>query len=261
METQEIEDNDLIKENKILDMELDEEKEYSNIKKFLAEFIGTTCLAVSLQLLNLIYRDYISTDGPLILVSMIYLFGKVSGGHFNPAVSIPMCIRKKITLSQCFYYIGAQILGSFVGNIVAGLISIKSLSISHIKNNTYDYYDYDYDYDRNNSTKITAWSYVSCFIYEMISTFILVLIIFGSYTKENKNVSGIFIGLTYYTLCSINSMISDDSFNPAISLASHVVLAIGYQNEYFVQIWLFIIAPIIGGIAGGFAFMLFEDEY
>ena len=213
--------------------------------------------------MHLIYPNYFYTEGPLVLVSMIYLFGKVSGGHFNPAVSIPMCIRKKITLPQCFYYIGAQLLGSFVGNIVAGLISIKSLSISYIKNNTYDYYDYDYDYDydRNNSTEITAWSYVSCFIYEMISTFILVLVIFGSYTKENKNVSGIFIGLTYYVLCSINSMISDDSFNPAMSLASHVVLAIGYKNEHFVQIWLFIIAPIIGGIAGGFAFMLFENEY
>ena len=81
METQEIEDNDLIKENKILEMELDEEKEYSNIKKFLAEFIGTTCLAFSLQLCHMIYPSYIFAEGTLVLASMIYLFGKVSGGH------------------------------------------------------------------------------------------------------------------------------------------------------------------------------------
>lgn len=253
METQETEDNYLIKDNKILDMELDEEKEYSFIKKFLAEFIGTTCLVFTLQLLQIIYRRYMIVEGPLVLASMIYLFGKVSGGHFNPAVSIPMCIRKKITLPQCFYYIGAQLLGSFVGNIVIGLITKGEISISYIIDNS--------NSNDDSKTKSKAWTYASCFIFEMISTFILVLVTFGSNTKENKNLSCIFIGITYYLLCSINSMISYDSLNPAMSLAAHVVLAIGYKNKKIEQIWLFIVAPIIGGIAGGFASMIFQNEY
>ncbi len=253
METQETEDNYLIKDNKILDMELDEEKEYSFIKKFLAEFIGTTCLVFTLQLLQIIYRRYMIVEGPLVLASMIYLFGKVSGGHFNPAVSIPMCIRKKITLPQCFYYIGAQLLGSFVGNIVIGLITKGEISISYIIDNS--------NSNDDSKTKSKAWTYASCFIFEMISTFILVLVTFGSNTKENKNLSCIFIGITYYLLCSINSRISYDSLNPAMSLAAHVVLAIGYKNKKIEQIWLFIVAPIIGGIAGGFASMIFQNEY
>jgi len=253
METQETEDNYLIKDNKILDMELDEEKEYSFIKKFLAEFIGTTCLVFTLQLLQIIYRRYMIVEGPLVLASMIYLFGKVSGGHFNPAVSIPMYIRKKITLPQCFYYIGAQLLGSFVGNIVIGLITKGEISISYIIDNS--------NSNDDSKTKSKAWTYASCFIFEMISTFILVLVTFGSNTKENKNLSCIFIGITYYLLCSINSRISYDSLNPAMSLAAHVVLAIGYKNKQIEQIWLFIVAPIIGGIAGGFASMIFQNEY
>jgi len=253
METQETEDNYLIKDNKILDMELDEEKEYSFIKKFLAEFIGTTCLVFTLQLLQIIYRRYMIVEGPLVLASMIYLFGKVSGGHFNPAVSIPMYIRKKITLPQCFYYIGAQLLGSFVGNIVIGLITKGEISISYIIDNS--------NSNDDSKTKSKAWTYASCFIFEMISTFILVLVTFGSNTKENKNLSCIFIGITYYLLCSINSRISYDSLNPAMSLAAHVVLAIGYKNKKIEQIWLFIVAPIIGGIAGGFASMIFQNEY
>ena len=237
-------DNFLKKDNKILDIELELEKVYSPKIKFLAELLGTTLLIFSFGFSLRLRRLYYSSEVPLILTSMMYLFGKISGGHFNPAVSIPMCLRKKISLCECFYYIGAQILGGFIANILIPLILYKA-DIKDL-NKIYDIIE-----------KQIFWAYASCFIYEMLSTFIFVLVIFGSNSKEKKTESYIIIGITYYLLCS-NLRISGESLNPAMSLSSSIILAFCYKTIYLKQVWIFTLAPIIGGIAGGFAFMIFE---
>ena len=251
MKDESLGENILKKDIKILDMEMELEKVYSPILKFLAELLGTTFLIFTFLLLLVFKSDYgyYNFEVPLILTTMIYLFGKISGGHFNPAVSIPMCLRKKISLCECFYYIGAQILGGFIANILIGLIRFEAkfykLYTSFIRTSRNHYYS-------------QSWAYANGFICEMISSFIFVLVIFGSNPKEKKTESYIIIGITYYILCSYNIIFSGDSLNPAMSLTSEVILAFSGESIYLSQFWIFTLAPIIGGIAAGFAFMLFE---
>lgn len=242
-------DSFLKKDNQILDMEI--EKVYSPIKKFFAELLGTTFLIftllflLSLRPIRYIYQ-YNNVEAPIILTSMIYLFGKISGGHFNPAVSISMCLRKKISLCECFYYIGAQMLGGFLAYILIGLLLFRA----DFEEISYIYRDIEYYTD--------SWSYASGFICEMISSFIFVLIIFGSNSKEKKIESYIIIGITYYLLYSFNIICSGDSLNPAMSLPYSIISAFAGRSKSLSLLWIFTLGPIIGGIAGGFAFMLFE---
>lgn len=242
------EDNDLFlkEDNNILNMEY--EKEYSLKHKFFAELLGTICLVFVLELdfsTDYLYREYLYMEGPLILVSMMYLFGRISGGHFNPFVSISICLRKKLPISQCICYLCAQIIGGFIGLIFFALTFYEArfnrLSASYIRKPK------------------EFWDYGSCFICLMISAFIYVLVIFGSSTmKENKNISYIIIGITYYLLFNFNFMASYDTLNLAKSFPSAVILAFCKIYDPIKQIWIFIFAPLIGSIAGGFTFMLFE---
>ena len=231
-------------------MELEIEKVYPPIKKFLAELLGTTFIIFTIEFILAKRDDYLyyNFEIPLILTSMIYLFGKIFGGHFNPAVSIPMCLRKKISLCECFYYIGAQILGGFISFILIGLLLFEG-DFGHLNSS--------YINIRRNYYK-KPWLYASGFVCEMISTFIFVFVIFGSNSKEKKNESYIIIGITYYLLCIINLRFSGDSLNPAMSLPSAIILALDGESDYLSQFWIFTLGPIIGGIAGGFAFILFE---
>ena len=102
------------------------ESNISPIKKFVAELIGTAFLVFVVTGIPIfsvmdIYRYNGAFEAAFVLASMIYVFGRISGAHFNPAVSIPMLLRKKITLIECCYYIVAQIIGAFIGSVFVGL--------------------------------------------------------------------------------------------------------------------------------------------
>ena len=109
-------------------------------------------------------------EAAFVLTSMIYIFRRISRAHFNPAVTIPMFLRKKITVIECGYYIVPQIIGAFLGSIFVGLCNkgdFKNLAGNVINGEE-------------------GWNYFSCFFIEIILTFGLVFVIFASTIKENN---------------------------------------------------------------------------
>ena len=219
------------------------------IHKFIAELIGTAFLVFVVTGVSIFSAGYIIIyngcfEAAFVLTSMIYIFGRISGAHFNPAVTIPMFLRKKITGIECCYYIIAQLIGAFTGSFFVGLCNkgdFKNLAGNVINGDE-------------------GWNYFSCFFIEIILTFGLVFVIFASTIKENNfgNLTGFIVGISLYFLGITGSHVSGGSLNPARSIAPAVIMAIMGKTEPIKYLWLYIIAPIIGGILAGYLNILFE---
>ena len=235
----------------------DFERKYSAKQKFLSEFLGTAFLVFVVTGIphfantkkkldnnfdTLAYNG--GFEGALVLTSMIYIFGRISGGHFNPAVTIPMFLRKKIYFTECLYYIVAQLSGAFFGSFLVA--SCSQGNFENLTPNCFEVY--------NN------WSYFSCFVCEFLLTFILVLVIFASTVKKNNfgNLSGIIIGTTLYFLGITGNNVSGASLNPARSIAPAIIMKFTGENLAFKQLWVYILGPILGGVSAGFVSNLLE---
>lgn len=249
-------DDNSLKRNQIVSSE--NEKEVSLPQKLIAEFLGTAFLVfvvtgighftvskMKLEKTTPIFVAYNGGfEGALVLTSMIYIFGKISGAHFNPAVSIPMFLREKITLQECIFYIVAQILGAFFGSILVGLCSQGNFE--NLSSNAFEEH--------------SAWSYFSCFLCEFILTFGLVLAIFASTIERNNfgNLTGLIVGNTLYFLGITGNNVSGASLNPARSIAPAIITLFTGETTPIKQLWLYIVAPILGGISAGYISKLFE---
>ena len=233
-------------------------KPISSIQKFIAELIGTAFLVFVVTGIPVFsYDEYEyedeevyngSFEAAFVLTSMIYIFGRISGAHFNPAVTIPMFLRKKITQIECCYYIIAQIIGAFIGSIFVGLC--KKGEFKYLGGNFLD------DEDEEE----TGWMYFSAFFIEIILTFGLVFVIFASTIKANNfgNLNGLIIGISLYFLGIAGAKVSGGSLNPARSIAPAIIMAFKGETKPLEQLWIYIIAPIIGGILAGYLTIIFE---
>ena len=218
------------------------------IQKFVAEFIGTAFLVFIVTGIPVFSLGDFSYNGSFeaafVLASMIYVFGRISGAHFNPAVTIPMMLREKITVIECGYYICAQILGAFFGSILVALCNkgdFKNLAGNVVGGKEF-------------------WDYFSSFLIEIILTFGLVFVIFASTIKENNfgNLTGFIVGISLYFLGIAGSKVSGGSLNPARSIAPAIIMIFKGEYEPIKNLWVYILAPIIGGICAGYLNILFE---
>ena len=231
----------------------------SLIQKFVAELIGTAFLVFIVtgipvfSIKDYYYDDIFSYNGcfeaAFVLASMIYVFGRISGAHFNPAVTLPMFLRKKITLIECACYITAQIVGALIGSVFVGLCNRGNFS--NLSGNTIESVD---------GEEINGWDIFSCFFIEVILTFGLVFVIFASTIKANNfgNLTGLVVGISLYFLGIAGTHVSGGSLNPARSIAPAIIMAFKGKTRPLKHLVLYIIAPIIGGIAAGYLNILFE---
>ena len=234
--------------NPLKDDDLLPTKTISPIQKFVAELIGTAFLVFVVTGISIFNEGNVlgyngCFEAAFVLTSMIYIFGRISGAHFNPSVTKPKKKKKKITGIECCYYIIAQLIGAFTGSFFVGLCNkgdFKNLAGNVINGD--------------------EWNYFSCFFIEIILTFGLVFVIFSSTIKENNfgNLTGFIVGISLYFLGITGSHVSGGSLNPARSIAPAVIMAIMGKTEPIKYLWLYIIAPIIGGILAGYLNILFE---
>lgn len=229
-------------------------KEPSIKQKFLAEFIGTLLL-VFICCGVAVYTDFdmvpSTLGGALIVTGLVYLFQKVSGAHFNPVVSAPMFILKKITLKELLYYIWAQFCGSMIGSLFLALCRRGKFDVmastkvgSHL-------------IDLTENKEIDVWCYVSAFFYEVFLTFILLMVVLASTIQKNNfgNLTGLVVGITLIFLIFTGFKISGSSFNPVRSFAPAFYEAVIDGNTTAIkQIWIYIFGPSLGSILATLAF-------
>lgn len=209
------------------------------MRKYISEFVGTLVLVLVACGVAVIIgcstpSGIIATalTFGLVIVAMAYSIGNVSGCHINPAVSIAMTISGRMSVSECVKYIISQILGALAGSTILGLLL----------NNFHTLGANSYGNSLPNGTEVT---WLIALIIEIILTFIFVLVILEvTSKKQNEHISGIIIGLTLTLVHLLGISFTGTSVNPARSLTP----AILQGGKALSQVWIFIIAPIIGAV-------------
>ena len=229
------------------------------MKKYFCEAIGTCVLVLFGCGAAVITGNIvaIALAFGLSIVAMAYAIGDVSGCHVNPAVSLAMLINKKITLMDFFFYVIAQIVGAFVG---AGLLYLilnfsqavaQAGGISAIGLGTNGF-------GEASSLGINMWI---ALLVEVVLTFVFIYTILGVTSDEKKSsVAGIVIGLTLAFVHILGISLTGTSVNPARSLAPATVMAIIGKYEAIKQVWVFIVAPLVGSALAAFAFKFLNKE-
>lgn len=166
----------------------------------------------------------------LSIVVMAYSIGTISGCHVNPAVSIAMFINKRMTAKELAYYIVAQILGALLGTVtLVTILKSSGMALSNLGQNSFG--------------NLGA---AGSFIVEFVLTFVFILVIIAvTGNKGITNLAGIVIGLTLVLVHLLGISLTGTSVNPARSFAP----ALFVGGEAISQLWVFIIAPTLGGIA------------
>lgn len=234
-------------------------------KKLAAEFIGTFtlvllgCGSAVLAGFGIIGQDGIAWAFGLAIVAMAYGIGPVSGCHVNPAVSFGAWTAGRMPTGEMLGYWGAQCLGAVVGAGVLLLIASGKAEYSLAENglgqNGYGIRD-----AVTNQGSPGDYSLMSGAVFEVVATFIFVVVILGvTQRTAAPQFAGLAIGLTLVAIHIVGIQVTGVSVNPARSLGP----AVWVLGDALMQLWLFIVAPMIGAGLAGWAFrvrLLTADE-
>lgn len=233
-------------------------------KRALAEFIGTAWLVFGGCGSAVLAAHFLSSDPTpvnlgigfvgvalafgLTVMTMAYAIGHISGCHLNPAVTIGLFTGKRIPASDIVPYIVAQVLGGIVG---AGILFVIAQGQAG--------FDVHTGFASNGYGEHSPGHYgmVSCFVSEVVLTFMFLLIILGATdARAPKGFAPIAIGLGLTLIHLIGIPVTNLSVNPARSTGPALFCG-GWAVE---QLWLFWLAPLIGGALGGLVHRAFEPS-
>jgi len=225
------------------------------ITKYTAELIGTMILVTMGCGSAVIAGSYIGTLGialafGLSVIAMAYVFGRISGCHINPAITISMFIAGKINTRDTTLYITFQCIGAIIGAAILYTIAIGnpsySIAINGLGQNFY-------------GTTPNSFSLIPALVAEIALTFIFVLTVHGTtHERAPKGFAGITIGLTLTLVHLIGIPLTGTSVNPARSLGPALIISIFDSTTPLSQLWLFWVAPIIGGILAALVWKMFK---
>lgn len=231
------------------------------LKKCIAEFIGTAVLVIfgcgSAVAANTL-ADLCGFSIPLsittlliafafglVIVAMAYSIGNVSGCHINPAVSLAMLISGRMNAKEFGFYVVSQVLGAIAG---AAILVIMFGSSASLGTNGF-----------GEASAIGA-NMGQCFLVEVVLTFVFIIAILGVTSKgEFTAVTGLVIGLTLTLVHIFGVPFTGTSVNPARSLGPAIMNAISDPTAIS-QVWLFIVAPLIGAALAAIVYKFIASE-
>ena len=200
------------------------------MKKYIAEFIGTFFLVLTVGCT--IIPGAAGVIAPLAiggaLMVMVYAGGHISGGHFNPAVTLAVFIRGRCETKDVIPYWVAQLLAGVAAALVAVFLVGKSGTPMEIKN------------------------VPAAFVAEFLFTFALAYVVVNSATSKdtaNNSFYGLAIGMTVMVGAFSVGAISGGAFNPAVALGLAVMKLVNFPD-----IWIHIVADFAGGLVAAMTF-------
>ena len=178
----------------------------------------------------------------LAVLAMVYAIGSISGCHINPAISISMLAAGKLSVKDTALYVVFQCVGAIIGAGILFAIASGNPAYSLTANGL-------------GANQYSTYSLASVFLAEVVLTFLFVLVIHGStHERAPKGFAGLAIGLTLVMIHLVAIPIDGTSVNPARSLGP----ALFVQGTALSQLWVFWVAPIIGGIIAALVWKIFK---
>ncbi|WP_050602139.1 aquaporin Z [Ruegeria sp. 6PALISEP08] len=184
----------------------------------------------------------------LTVLTMAYTVGHISGGHFNPAVSLGLMIGGRFPAKDLLPYWVAQVLGAIVAAVVLYLIVSGAPDFSGVGGFASNGYG---------EASPEGYSLTSALVIEIVLTAFFILIILGSTSeKAPPGFAPIAIGLALTLIHLISIPVTNTSVNPARSTG----VALFAEGPALAQLWLFWVAPLIGGAIGAVIWKLMSPD-
>jgi len=220
----------------------------SVVKKIAAEAIGTFWLTfagcgsaviaagfpnVGIGLLG------VSLAFGLSVVTMAYAIGHISGCHLNPAVTVGLAAGGRFPAGEVLPYVIAQVVGAIIGAAVLYVIASGASG-----------FDVSAGFASNGYAEHSPghYSLLACFIMEVVMTMIFLFVIMGSTSdKAPAGFAPLAIGLALVLIHLVSIPVTNTSVNPARSTGP----ALFAGGLALTQLWMFWVAPLIGGVLGG----------
>jgi aquaporin Z len=233
-----------------------------DVRKLVAELLGTACLvffAVGTATLCFGFGTTSSVPAAgvvatalafgLVLLVLAYSLGPVSGAHVNPAVTLGFLVAGRITLDEALGYWIAQVVGGILGSLVLwGVLSgATGYSTSKVGLGA----------DGFGTNSMVGLNAGAAFLTEVVLTFLFVFVVLAVTRKAAwPQLGGVAIGLALTTVHLIGIPLTGTSVNPARSIGP----ALFVGGSALSQLWLFIVAPLIGGALAALASRYFFVE-
>jgi aquaporin Z len=179
---------------------------------------------------------------------MVYAIGHISGAHLNPAVSVGLAVGGRFKSSELAPYIIAQVLGAFLAALVLYVIASGKAGFDlsgGLASNGYG------------THSPGGYALLSCFVTEVVMTFMFLIIILGATdARAPQGFAGVAIGLGLTLIHLISIPVTNTSVNPARSTGPALIVG-GWALG---QLWLFWVAPILGGVLAGMVYRVLSVE-
>lgn len=229
------------------------------MKKYIAEFIGTAVLVTfGCGTAMLVGCNSEAGSGYLLtalafglsIVAMAYSIGNISGCHVNPAVSLGVLLSGRMSVKDFIGYVIAQILGALFGSAILECIFYNG-SVT----------DTTGALGANGLAGVNG-SAGTGFLVEVILTFVFVMVVLGVTSEKagHGSFGGLVIGLSLTFVHILGIGLTGTSVNPARSIGPAVVSAIAGNSEPLSCLWIFILAPLVGGALAAFVYRFLETE-
>lgn len=208
------------------------------MQKYLTEFIGTFFLTLTACLTVSGERPIPALAIGSSLMIMVYMGGHISGGHYNPAVSLAVLLRKKFPSSDFVPYVISQLLGGTAAAWIAYLVVGKTINVA----------------------PGAGVSITSALLVEALFTFALALTVLNvacSEKTKGNSFYGLAIGFTVVVGAFAGGWISGGAFNPAVGTGPNVINAL-FGGGTWGNIWIYYAGPLAGGALAAVVFGIQE---
>lgn len=184
----------------------------------------------------------------LVLIGLVYAIGPISGCHVNPAVTLAFLVARRMDAREAVQYWMAQVLGATVGAVALwAALQGSDLYTASVGLGA----------DGFGEQSMIGLGAVGAFIVEVVLTFVFVLVVLRATSElASAGFAGLAIGATLTVVHLVGIPLTGTSVNPARSVGPALVV----QGPALSQLWLFVLAPLVGGALAALACRYFDPE-
>lgn len=210
------------------------------MREYLTEAIGTFFLVLTVGLTVLGGTPLAPLAIGASLMVMVYMGGHVSGGHYNPAVTLAVTLRGKLPATRVLGYWGSQLAGAIVAALVVRMVMGRTFA----------------------PAPAVGAPILGALLIELLYTFALCLVVLQCATNprtQGNSYYGLAIGFTIVVAAFAGGPVSGGAFNPAVGIGPILVSA-ALAHGTLAHLWLYLVGPLLGAVLAAVVYRLQGGE-